>query len=307
MSRLSILRAGPSVSVQDQGRTGALGAGVAASGPMDRAAFALAGRLAGAQSQSGLECGMGGFDFSYTGTPLRIGCAGGAFVLTINGRSRPWPGQYVLRGDDLVTVRPGPAGVYGYVRFAAEIDVPVLMGSRATDLTVGLGGLSGRALATGDVLPLVPEAEGGKALSARQIGADPAGPASPLRIRFIWGLHAYLFGRTMRAAFLEAEHQIGRRLNRMGITLLPPPHLFDGLNGLSLVSDPVVSGDIQILGDGTPMILMRDHQPTGGYPRIGTVISADFDLLAQARPGTRLHFDPVTVDRAQALLESQTP
>jgi allophanate hydrolase len=71
---------------------------------------------------------------------------------------------------------------------------------------------------------------------------------------------------------------------------------------LSLVSDAVVAGDIQILGDGTPVVLMRDHQPTGGYPRIATVISADLDRLAQLRPGTELAFCPVTLHKARELL-----
>jgi len=67
------------------------------------------------------------------------------------------------------------------------------------------------------------------------------------------------------------------------------------------VSDAVVPGDIQILGDGTPIVLMRDHQPTGGYPRIATVVSADLDRFAQLRPGSPVRFEPVTVAHAEGL------
>ena len=70
---------------------------------------------------------------------------------------------------------------------------------------------------------------------------------------------------------------------------------------MSLVSDAIVAGDIQILGDGTPIVLMRDHQPTGGYPRMGTIISADFDRFAQMRVGIEVRFAPVTVHKAQEL------
>jgi allophanate hydrolase len=70
---------------------------------------------------------------------------------------------------------------------------------------------------------------------------------------------------------------------------------------LSLVSDAVVPGDIQILGDGTPIVLMRDHQPTGGYPRIATVISADLDRFAQLRPRDELTFEPITLQKAHQL------
>jgi allophanate hydrolase len=70
---------------------------------------------------------------------------------------------------------------------------------------------------------------------------------------------------------------------------------------LSLVSDAVVPGDIQILGDGTPIVLMRDHQPTGGYPRIATVLTDDLDRFAQLRPGSHLRFRPLTVAHAEGL------
>jgi allophanate hydrolase subunit 2 len=77
--------------------------------------------------------------------------------------------------------------------------------------------------------------------------------------------------------------------------------VFTGSQILSLVSDVVVPGDIQILGDGTPIVLMRDHQPTGGYPRIATVVSADLDRFAQLRPGSEVRFEPVTVAHAREL------
>jgi len=75
--------------------------------------------------------------------------------------------------------------------------------------------------------------------------------------------------------------------------------VFAGLHHLSLVSDAIVPGDIQILGDHSPIVLMRDHQPTGGYPRIATVVSADLDRFAQLRPGTEVRFQPVTLEHAR--------
>ena len=85
----------------------------------------------------------------------------------------------------------------------------------------------------------------------------------------------------------------------MGVRLSDPTGVFSGQRKLSLVSDAIVPGDIQILGDGTPIVLMRDHQPTGGYPRVATVVSADLDRFAQMRPGTELRFRPVTLEHAR--------
>ena len=95
--------------------------------------------------------------------------------------------------------------------------------------------------------------------------------------------------------------KVSTKLDRMGVRLEDPSGIFAASRALSLVSDAIVPGDIQILGDGTPIILMRDHQPTGGYPRIATVITADLDRLAQMRPGSELRFLPVTVAHAHTL------
>jgi allophanate hydrolase subunit 2 len=85
----------------------------------------------------------------------------------------------------------------------------------------------------------------------------------------------------------------------MGVRLTDPQQIFRNQRRLNLVSDAIVPGDIQILGDGTPIVLMRDHQPTGGYPRIATVVSADLDRFAQLRPGTEVRFRPVTLEHAR--------
>src|SRR5690606_133066 len=123
-------------------------------------------------------------------------------------------------------------------------------------------------------------------------------------IRFIWGLHAEHFSRDVRQAFLAAPFRVTSVMDRMGVRLRDERGIFADRAILSLVSEPVLAGDIQILGDGTPILLMRDHQPTGGYPRIGTIIAADLDRFAQLRPGTPVVFAPVSVDHAHRLLRS---
>jgi allophanate hydrolase subunit 2 len=131
---------------------------------------------------------------------------------------------------------------------------------------------------------------------------EPALPAPEHGpIRFVWGLHANLFVAEVRQAFVERPFVVSTRLDRMGVRLTDSSGVFSGAPILSLVSDAVVPGDVQILGDGTPIVLMRDHQPTGGYPRIATVISADLDRFAQLRPGTELAFAPVSLHKARQL------
>lgn len=292
--RIKILRAGPLVTIQDAGRAGYLSTGISASGPMDRGAFWQAGQLLEGNAGAALECTMAGLSFKYKGEGVRFACSGGNFKLTINKVKHPWGSVHHLKPKDVVDVTPGKAGNYGYIRFDSQIDVPDLLGSKATNMIVGLGGYEGRALVAGDKLNLISSLQQVDDGMPKTSHAD--GP-----IRFIWGMHAEHFGAVTRTNFVENAFTISTKLNRMGVRLDDSSKTFADSKILSLVSDAIVPGDIQILGDGTPIILMRDHQPTGGYPRIGTVISADLDRVAQLRPGTNVHFEPTTVAKAQAL------
>ena len=291
---IHITRAGPSTTLQDAGRFGALQHGISASGPMDRSAFLRAGLLLDRPASTAIELTRAGIGFAVVGAPCSAAFDGGEFSLRVNSRVRAWPAALKLKDGDVVEVTPGAAGNYGYLRFDREVDVPLVVGSRATNLVAGLGGFGGRALKAGDALTLTEHRP--EPVPAPQPTPPGGGP-----IRFIWGLHADLFEMPTRQAFIEAKFAVSTRLDRMGVRLTDPGGVFAGAPILSLVSDAIVPGDIQILGDGTPIVLMRDHQPTGGYPRIATVISADLDRFAQLRPGSELAFQPVTLQKARQI------
>jgi biotin-dependent carboxylase-like uncharacterized protein len=289
VTAIEIIRAGPLATLQDAGRFGMLAEGISASGPMDAGAFMAAGAMLERAGGTAIEFTRAGLDFSVDG-PLRAACAGGMFSLAVNGHAREWPARLGLDTGDVVTITPGPAGNYGYLRFDREIEVAPLLGSRSTNLTVGLGGFKGRALRAGDRIEL---GAAGEVAEAAAI-ASAKGP-----IRVLWGLHAELFDGAIRRSFGETAFRISSSLDRMGIRLDDAKGMFRQQRRLTLVSDAIVPGDIQILGDGTPIVLMRDHQPMGGYPRIATVVSADLDRLAQMRPGSEVRFRPVTLEHAK--------
>jgi biotin-dependent carboxylase-like uncharacterized protein len=295
---LAILRAAPLTSIQDRGRFGMLRHGISASGPMDGRAFALASGLAGGGA-GGIEFTTAGIEIKLSSGQCRVGYAGGDFVARLNGTRLDWPGSAALSEGDILAVTPGRWGNYGYVRFDGDINVGPVLGSIATSSRARLGGLEGRSLRVGDVIEL--KGGGGEARALPGQQADPHGGP----IRMIWGLHADQFPQVLRQRFMEAEFVVSSRLDRMGVRLDDPTGVFADASILSLASDAIVAGDIQVLGDGTPIVLMRDHQPTGGYPRIATVISADLDRFAQLRPGTSVAFEPVTVEHAHALLRSR--
>ncbi|NGP17557.1 5-oxoprolinase subunit C family protein [Devosia aurantiaca] len=292
---LQIERAGPLTTIQDHGRFGLLQHGISASGPMDRGAFDRAGRRAGAADDSGIEFTQT-LDLTVAGEPVRIGWDGGVFRARINGLDVPWPHSTVVSKGDCLSIIPGPSGVYGYLRFGKMLELPSVLGSRATSSRSRLGGLGGRMLQAGNELTLI-----GEGLPPQHITDDP-GTDGP--IRFIWGVHSEHFSRDVRQHFATATFRVSAAMDRMSVRLIDAENVFKGASILSLVSEPVMPGDIQILGDGTPIVLMRDHQPTGGYPRIGTVISADLDRFAQLRSGSSVAFAPVTVEHAHQLLRS---
>jgi allophanate hydrolase subunit 2 len=263
---------------------------------MDRGGFDQAGAMLGIAGSSGIEFTRAGLCFSVERAPVRAAFAGGSFTLTVNGEPRDWPVALDLAASDRIDIAPGAEGNYGYVRFSRELDVPPVLGSRATNIVAGLGGLSGRPLRRGDWIDLVPPPDRPPPL--RRL--HPRKGTAPFRVT--WGLHAALLDAETRLQFELAEFEVSTRLDRMGVRLADGSGVFRRLYGLSLISDAIVPGDIQILGDGTPIVLMRDHQPTGGYPRVATVITADLDRFAQVRPGTQVRFEPVTPQRARALL-----
>jgi 5-oxoprolinase (ATP-hydrolysing) subunit C len=265
MTTLTILRAGPLTTLQDAGRFGMLRHGISASGPMDRGAFAKAGAALPIAGTTSIEFTQG-LAFEVDG-PLTIATSE----------------VQELKAGDRVDLPPA-TGNYGYVRFDREMDIAPILGSRSTNVTVGLGGYKGRALKAGDRIAFAGD--------GRPEPDIPAAPGSgPLRV--IWGIHADLFDLELRERFTTSTFRVTTGLDRMGVRLEDPALIFHDQQRLGLVSDAIVPGDIQILGDGTPIVLMRDHQPTGGYPRIATIVSSDLDRFAQMRPGTALTFRPV--------------
>lgn len=285
-ARIRILRAAPLTTIQDLGRFGALGYGVAASGPMD-----MVGWRSAAGGPTGIEFTRAGLEFELLVGTLTVGVGGGRFHLRVNGVRLDWPAQVVLKPGDRLAITPGRIGLYGYVRFDGDIDVPEVLGSRATNTIARLGGLEGLTLGAGDELAII--------ASDRLDAPEPLPPVDgETPFRFVWGLHADLFGDVLRERFVTGTFHVSPRLDRMGVRLEDRDGVFSASQHLSLVSDSVVAGDVQILGDGTPIVLMRDHQPTGGYPRIATLLSAEVSRFAQMRPGAALRFAPVALQNA---------
>jgi biotin-dependent carboxylase-like uncharacterized protein len=293
---LRILATGPGVTLQDCGRRGYLRFGVTGAGPMDRLAMATANRAVGAAAgTTAIEISLGGIDLTAEGATLAVALAGGHFAVSLDGRSLPPASRIALAPGSILRVRAGAAGAWCYLAVGGRIGIPPMLGSNATHTRSSLGGVGGRALTAGDLLPIrdaMPSDAGAAALVA------PWLEQSEQAIRVILGPQADYFSAPQIATFCQESWTIAHRSDRMAYFLEGPP--ITPANGLNIVSDGIVMGAIQVLGDGRPMVLMADRQVTGGYPKIATVIGADVGRLAQTRPGAQVRFAVTSIEAAVA-------
>lgn len=293
---IAILEPGPQTTVQDLGRFGHLRSGIPSSGPMDRASFIVANRLVGnPDGAAGLECTVVGprFEALVSGA---VAVTGADMPVTVNGREAPSWATIRVRPGDVVRLGAARAGVRAYVAFAGGIDVPVVLGSRATYLRGRLGGLEGRALRKGDALRVF----AGPMPSGRAMAAPPFAFESEPTLRVVLGPQEDRFTDDGIAALLGHAYAMLPQSDRMGARLSGPP--IAHRSGHDIISDGIALGTIQVPGDGQPIALLVDRQSTGGYTKIATICSFDIGRLGQVKPGQRVRFAAVSLGEAHDLL-----
>jgi len=292
IARIKIEQPGLGVTAQDLGRTKYRALGVPLSGALDPIQLAGANALAGAPEESaGLEILLAAPTLRVEQGPLRVGLAGAysGMLTRADGSQHKvtgWRGL-VLQTGDLLALRltRGPA----CVGFSGGLDLPVVLGSRSTFLRGKFGGVDGRALLAGDIL-----------LCAAADGEEVAAPAfaheeGPLR--YIPGPQDQNFTPEALAAFAATEWRVSADSDRMGMRLAGPK-LAHRPGLANIVSDGATPGAIQIPGDGQPIVLRADCQTSGGYAKIGCVISADVFRAAHFFAGDVVQF--IAVDHQQA-------
>jgi biotin-dependent carboxylase-like uncharacterized protein len=297
---IRVLEPGPQTTVQDGGRRGQLRYGIPPSGPVDARSFALANRLVGNPD------GAAGLEFTLIGPRLRaeapcvIAVTGADAPVTVNDAPAAAWTTVTLAAGDVVKIGAARAGVRGYVAFGGGVDVPVVLGSRATYLRGRLGGLEGRALRRDDVLRLGATA-GPARRRAVATRAIPDWRPEPV-LRVVLGPQADRFTDEGIAALLGGSYEVLPQSDRMGARLQGPR--IAHARGHDIISDGIAPGAVQVPGDGQPIVLLVDRQTTGGYTKIATVCSFDIPRVGQAKPGQRVRFTAVDVAEAQRLFRA---
>ncbi|MDF3605066.1 biotin-dependent carboxyltransferase family protein [Paracoccus sp. DMF-8] len=294
---IRVVAAGPHVSVQDGGRPGLARFGVPHSGPMDRIALAAGNTVLGNDpGQAGIEVSLGGLMLECLHGELGFAVAGGGFVIDHAGqRHHGWFGSTLRAGEKLV-IRPGFWGTWACLALAGRVEADAWLGSRATHVPSGLGG--GKVVA-GQVL---------RVSDTRALPQDVAIPVPVFalprhKLHVTLGPQDDLFPDHAMQDFLHGQFRLGSAYDRMGVRLTGPALVPE--SALDIASGPIARGSVQVDGQGVATVLLADHQTTGGYPRIATVLDADLDAFVQLRPGDQLRFRAVSADEATAIARTK--
>lgn len=298
-----VLKGGMLTTVQDLGRSGYQSQGFNVGGVMDVRSFRIANLLLdNPENEAVLECTLIGPVLEFTAAQI-IAITGGDFRPELNDEPIPmYTAIYVKKGD-VLKVGSARTGRSCYLAFSNYIKVPVVMGSRSTNLRCGIGGFKGRKLEDGDFLDsrinrriYLPYFLS-RTLDIRDY------EKSSVTIRVIMGPQEDYFSRRGIENFLSEEYTVSSQFDRMGLRLEGP--FIETKKGSDIISDGIALGAVQVPSHGKPIILLSDRQTTGGYAKIATVASVDLPLLAQRRMDDRIRFRKISVTEAQRLLREE--
>ena len=289
-------------TVQDMGRIGFQESGMSVSGVMDPRSAALANILVGNdENEAVLEITLMGPMCQFTEDTI-IAVTGGNLGPKLNGKDLPmYQAVRVKKGDNMSF-----AGMFGgsraYVAFAGGLDIPVVMGSKSTNLKSKVGGYQGRKLGSGDEIGFTAPKTNLPNMGQRKLTPDDF-TATEQVIRVVLGPQDDCFTEKGLKTFLSETYTFTNESDRMGCRL--EGEVIEHKNGGDIITDGIAFGAIQVPSHGKPIIMMADHQTTGGYTKIAAVISVDLPKVAQSRPGNKVRFQAVSVEEAQKLYTAQ--
>ncbi|MCP2042176.1 biotin-dependent carboxyltransferase family protein [Pontibacter sp. HSC-36F09] len=308
---LETLKPGMLTTLQDKGRYGHQREGIITSGAMDTFACRVANMLAGnADDEAVLEITLVGPTIRFTEDQL-IALTGADLSPELNGERVAMWRPLLVKKESILSFGAPVSGCRAYLAVSGGFAIPKLMGSYATYLQAGIGGYKGRALQARDLIPCNSPTPAGIALFPQMAGADYAAASwtpdpqfypnytSNPTLRVIKGPEYELFSGNSQEQIWTERFQVSAQSDRMGYRLQGVSLYLS--EEAELISTAVTFGTVQVPPDGNPIVLMADHQTTGGYPRILQVVRVDLPILAQVVPGQTITFEEVSLEEAQQL------
>jgi biotin-dependent carboxylase-like uncharacterized protein len=303
---VKVLKPGLLTTVQDMGRPGYFHLGIPIGGAMDRMAMRTANLLVGNdEGAAGLEAVFLAPELEFE-VDCVVAVTGAEMPIKLDGEEQPGWSAIAVKAGQVLSFGFLKSGARAYIAFSGGIDTPPALGSRSTYAIGALGGINGRAIAAGDYLPLGPSAG---ASAGASIAPDlRRALGTPTELRVLPGLYWHRITEKAQKGFFEDEWAVAPEADRMGYRFRNgrPLEFVDREQPFGAGSDPsnIVDGcypygSVQVPGGTEPIVLHRDAVSGGGYFMIGTVISADMDLIGQLQPHMPVKF--VEVDMATAL------
>lgn len=288
METFKILNPGLLTTVQDLGRYGFQRYGVSASGVMDDFSAKVANKLVNNnENDAVLETTLKGVELEFLKDTI-FAITGGDCQSTLNGKNIDLWKSYKATKGDILKIGICKSGLRNYLAFSGGIDVPLIMNSRSTNLKAKVGGYSGRKLMGGDILKVFSSDNSSTLEFNRNLIPSYQ---KALEIKIILGQQSDEFTDEGINTFFNETYTISQESDRMGIRLASDSGAtIKHKVSADIISDGITFGAIQVPGSGQPIIMMADRQTTGGYTKIGNVISNDLSKLAQATPGTKIKF-----------------
>ncbi len=289
-------------TVQDMGRTGYQESGMSVSGVMDQRSTAIANILVGNdENEAVLEVTLMGPMMTFTEDNI-IAITGANLVPKINGSDFPMYQAVLVHKGDSMNFAGMTTGSRAYIAAAGGFDIPVQMGSKSTNLKSKVGGYQGRKIGSGDEIGFSAPKKSLPNMEKRKVTPEDFS-GSEKNIRVVMGPQDDCFTEKGIKTFLSSTYAFTNESDRMGCRL--EGEIIEHKNGGDIITDGIAFGAIQVPSHGQPIIMMADHQTTGGYTKIAGVISVDLPLVAQSRPGYKVNFKKVTIEEAQKLYVEQ--
>lgn len=299
---IKIMSGGFMTTIQDMGRFGYQETGMSVSGVMDTRSTALANILVGnEESEAVLEITMMGPMIEFTESII-VALTGGDLGAKLDGSPMPRYQAVTVKAGQTLSFGAMAGGTRAYLAFAGGLDVPIVMGSKSTNLKSAIGGLDGRKLGAGDEIEFTDPKTWIPNLNQRQL-EPPSYQEKEYTLRVLMGPQDDCFTEAGIQTFLQNPYTITNEYDRMGCRL--EGALIEHKNGGDIITDGISFGAVQVPSHGNPIVMMADHQTTGGYTKIANVISVDLPVLAQCMPGYRIRFEAVDIETAQELYCAQ--
>ena len=295
---IRVLKAGMLTTVQDLGRNGYQSQGFSVAGVMDVRSFKIANLLLdNPENEAVLEFTLIGPTLQFTSDTI-IAITGGDFQPTVNGEPAPmYTALYMKRGD-ILKFGSARTGSRGYIAFSSYLDIPVVMGSRCTNLKSKIGGYKGRKLKDEDYIGFRIKRRYLPYFLSRKLDLDEF-DEEEVTLRVVMGPQDDMFTKQGIHPLLSETYTVTSDFDRMGCRLEGP--FIASKNGSDIISDGIAFGSIQVPAHGKPIVLLADRQTTGGYAKIATVATVDIPKLVQRKTDHKIRFQAITVEEAQKL------